>query len=106
MPQSALTYVPIDHCVVAVALAPLPLRLVHDAVPDVGIPPFSEEIAMGNNIAFEDNALESGLMGVGQLSLFTCPDCHEVLLQLKAGSYAFAAIRGMHLPRSACRCAQ
>jgi two-component system chemotaxis response regulator CheB len=85
MLQSALTYVPVDHCVTAVTLAPLLVRLVHTAVPDLGGPPITEEMAMENQIALEDNALESGLMRVGQLSPFTCPDCHGVLLQLKAG---------------------
>ena len=40
---------------------------------------------MENGIAFQDNALESGLLKLGQLSPFTCPDCHGVLLQLRAG---------------------
>jgi two-component system, chemotaxis family, protein-glutamate methylesterase/glutaminase len=85
MPKSAIAYVPIDYCLAAVALAPLLVRLVHEAIPEAGISPVSEEMEMENGIALEDNALEGGLMRVGQLSPFTCPDCHGVLLQLRAG---------------------
>ena len=45
----------------------------------------SEEMQLETRIALEDNALESGLMRVGQPSPWTCPECHGVLLQLKTG---------------------
>jgi two-component system chemotaxis response regulator CheB len=37
-------------------------------------------------IAREDNALESGIMKWGEPSIYACPECHGVLLQLKEGS--------------------
>jgi two-component system chemotaxis response regulator CheB len=37
-------------------------------------------------IAREDNALESGILKWGEPSLYACPECHGVLLQLKEGN--------------------
>jgi two-component system chemotaxis response regulator CheB len=42
---------------------------------------------MGNQIAGQDNALESGLLKVGELTPYTCPTCHGALLQLRAGRF-------------------
>jgi len=36
-------------------------------------------------IAAEENALEKGLMNFGELSPFTCPECHGVLSRLYNG---------------------
>jgi two-component system chemotaxis response regulator CheB len=38
------------------------------------------------NIAKEDNALEVGIMEWAEPSIYACPECHGVLLQLKEGS--------------------
>jgi two-component system chemotaxis response regulator CheB len=37
-------------------------------------------------IAIEDEALEGGILELGEPSIFACPECHGVLLQLKEGS--------------------
>ena len=37
-------------------------------------------------IAQEDNALEAGILDWGEPSLYACPECHGVLLQLKEGA--------------------
>lgn len=87
MPQSALMYVPVDHCLPASAIAPLLIRLTQEVVEDKGAIPMSDELNIETRIAMEDNALESGLMGVGHLTPFTCPECHGTLLQLKAGRF-------------------
>ncbi len=42
----------------------------------------SEELHIETRIAMEDNALELGVTKLGAPSLYTCPDCHGVLLQL------------------------
>jgi two-component system chemotaxis response regulator CheB len=86
MPESAMTYVPVDHCLPAAAIAPLLIRLAQATV-DAGGPPVPEVMDIETRINMEDNALESGLMTVGQLTPFTCPECHGVLLQLKAGRF-------------------
>jgi len=33
----------------------------------------------------EDNALQAGVEKLGQLSLYTCPECHGALLQMMTG---------------------
>ena len=42
----------------------------------------SDKLHIENRIALEDNALELGVTKLGNPSLYTCPDCHGVLLQL------------------------
>ena len=38
-------------------------------------------------IAGEDNALEAGLLNLGPLSPFTCPECHGVMVRIKEGTH-------------------
>jgi two-component system, chemotaxis family, protein-glutamate methylesterase/glutaminase len=42
-----------------------------------------EELNIEVSIAMEDNAFESGVTRLGTPSVFTCPECHGTLLQLK-----------------------
>jgi two-component system chemotaxis response regulator CheB len=86
MPRSAQTYVPIDYCLSAADVAPLLVRLAHEPVTVEGAPP-SEEMLVETQIALQDNALEGGLLKVGELTPYTCPTCHGSLLQLKAGRF-------------------
>jgi two-component system chemotaxis response regulator CheB len=37
-------------------------------------------------IAKEENALQSGVMELGPLTPFTCPECHGTMVQLQEGS--------------------
>ncbi len=46
----------------------------------------SEQMKLEVKVALEDNAFESGIMKLGQLSPYTCPECHGVLLLLKEGN--------------------
>jgi hypothetical protein len=50
-----------------------------------GVYPVSKEMETEVKIAREDNALESGIFEWGEPSLYACPECHGVLLQLKEG---------------------
>jgi two-component system, chemotaxis family, protein-glutamate methylesterase/glutaminase len=43
-----------------------------------------DALVIENRIALEDKALTSGLLDLGTPSLYTCPECHGVLLQLPA----------------------
>jgi two-component system, chemotaxis family, protein-glutamate methylesterase/glutaminase len=87
MPQSAMTYVPVDYCLPAADIAPRLFHLVQEVVEEEGVTPVPDELSIETRIVMEDNALESGLMGVGHLTPFTCPECHGTLLQLKAGRF-------------------
>jgi two-component system chemotaxis response regulator CheB len=40
---------------------------------------------MENLIASEGNGLQAGVMNLGQVSKYTCPDCHGVLVQIEEG---------------------
>ncbi len=39
-------------------------------------------------IAAEENALEKGVMNLGELTPFACPECHGVLSKIKEGTLA------------------
>jgi two-component system chemotaxis response regulator CheB len=89
MPESALREVKVDHRVPMSEMAALLIKLA------------SEQVSSGNNgmameehkrteleirIAAEDNAFEHGIMKYGELTPYTCPDCHGVLSALKDGT--------------------
>jgi two-component system, chemotaxis family, protein-glutamate methylesterase/glutaminase len=86
MPLSALEHVAVDHCVALDEIAPLLVRL--SLVPAENNPakPASKQLETEVSIAKEDNAIEVGIMEWGEPSLYACPECHGVLLQLKEGS--------------------
>jgi two-component system chemotaxis response regulator CheB len=87
MPASALRNVPVDHCVRLKDIAPLLARLVHTPAEEKEVQPPSESMEAEIKIAKEENALDSGVTQLGEPSLFACPECHGVLLQLKEGSH-------------------
>ena len=83
MPLSALEYVDVDARQPAVELGPILGHLARRAVMEEGVKPVGEELHIENRIAMEDNALDLGVMKLGSPSLYTCPECHGVLLQLR-----------------------
>jgi two-component system chemotaxis response regulator CheB len=87
MPRSALAHVAVDHCVSLKAMAPLLAELARTPAKEKGGPPVSKRLETEVNIAQEDNALEAGILGWGEPSLYACPECHGVLLQLKEGTH-------------------
>jgi two-component system chemotaxis response regulator CheB len=96
MPESALREVAIDYCVSVSEMSRLLIRLSKETVAE------TPEVVMEENtdgtentenkkteieirIAAEDSAFESGVMQLGTLTPYTCPDCHGVLSTLKDG---------------------
>lgn len=86
MPESALRAVDVDHCVPVREMAALLTRLV------------GEEQVLANNNSANGNELteieiavameekeSSSVMEFGELTPYTCPDCHGVLTSLKEG---------------------
>jgi len=86
MPLSALRHVAVDHCVPLKEIAPLLVKLSRTAVEIKGAKPMPEKIETELKIANEVNAIEAGVMEWGEPSVYTCPECHGVLLQLKEHS--------------------
>ncbi len=87
MPENAMREVEIDYSVPVSEMADLLVRLSQEEVPE------SPEVNMEDDkkteieirIAAEANALESGIMKFGELTPYTCPDCHGVLSSFKDG---------------------
>jgi two-component system chemotaxis response regulator CheB len=80
MPSSALANVEVDHCLPLDQIAPTLVTLSSQAVAEGAAVP--EKLRIETRIALEDNALESGVMKLGTLSPFTCPECKGILLQI------------------------
>lgn len=86
MPLSALEHVAVDHCVALDEIAPLLVQLSLMAAEKNTAKPVSRHLETEVKIAKEDNAIEVGIMDWGEPSVYACPECHGVLLQLKEGS--------------------
>ncbi len=86
MPLNAIKRVEVDHIIPLKDIAPLLVRLTEAPAGEEGGRPVSEEMKIEVKIAREDNALESGILKWGEPSVYACPECHGVLLQLKEGS--------------------
>jgi two-component system chemotaxis response regulator CheB len=84
MPENALTHVKIDHCVTISNLAGLLVRLSNEPLPqNVPVMKNDEHTKKEIEIAAEENALEKGFPEFGELTPFTCPECHGVLSRLR-----------------------
>ncbi|MFL6227181.1 MAG: chemotaxis protein CheB [Pyrinomonadaceae bacterium] len=84
MPQSALDRVDVDYCLPLAEIAPLLARLASaPAEEEKGAYEVPDELNIEVNIAKEEKALDLGIEKLGEPSIFTCPDCHGTLLQLK-----------------------
>lgn len=91
MPENAIREVAVDYVVPMSKMPRLLVRLCKERMAE------KSEVVMENTaenektkieirIAAEDNAFESGIMSLGELTPYTCPDCHGVLSTIKDGS--------------------
>jgi len=85
MPASALRHVAVDHRVRLEELAPLLAHIAGSPAEQKG-DPVPERLEIEVKIASEDHALDRGIIELGDPSLYACPECHGVLLQLKEGT--------------------
>lgn len=85
MSESAISNVQVDFVGTVEALAAKVGELVGTAAPAVTDTAFSLHRSMENDIAMEGNALKAGVMDLGRVSKYTCPDCHGVLMQIEEG---------------------
>ncbi|HEU4328934.1 MAG TPA: chemotaxis protein CheB [Roseiflexaceae bacterium] len=85
MPESALRHVAVDYQLPSAELGPLLARLARETVPEAHLPPVPSSLEIETRIAMEDSALDRGIFNLGDLSPFTCPECHGVMVQLREG---------------------
>jgi two-component system chemotaxis response regulator CheB len=85
MPQSAMDHVVTDLVGTVEELAAELIRCIGETVirTDRTI---SRTHKVENRIAINGKGLESGVMDLGPISKYTCPDCHGVLIQITEGS--------------------
>ena len=90
MPESALREVDVDYSVPVSEMPDLLTRLTGEQILE------EREISMDENkkteievrIAAEESGFEVGVMKLGEISPFTCPDCHGALIKIKDGKIA------------------
>ena len=83
MPESALRQVQIDHCVSISELPQLLVNLCSQPLPPKKDAMDPEKVKKEIDIAAEENALDKNSLSMGQLSPYTCPECHGVLTRLQ-----------------------
>ena len=89
MPRNALSQVAVDYKVPVAEMADLLVRLASEEI-EISEASMEEDkqTEIEIKIALEDSAFEKNIMEFGELTPFTCPDCHGVLVQLKDGERA------------------
>jgi two-component system chemotaxis response regulator CheB len=90
MPESALREVAVDYSVPVSEMADLLVRLSKEKTAETSEVNMEddEKTKIEIGVAAEDSAFESGIMKFGELTPFTCPDCHGVLLKITDGKRA------------------
>jgi two-component system chemotaxis response regulator CheB len=83
MPLNAMRHVAIDYSLPATEIASLLVKLVGKPAAEEGAYPVSDELDIEVKIAREDHPIGAGVLRLGEMSPFTCPECHGTLLELK-----------------------
>lgn len=86
MPASALANVQVDHCVPVSEIPPLLITLTQQEVGEESRAPMSKDLEIETKIALEGDAADLDVRQLGEISEFTCPDCHGSLIQLTNGN--------------------
>lgn len=82
MPRNALQYTAVDHVVPVDELAALLVGLAREEVPATHEPPTPRELEIEVRIAMEHYAMAQGVMSLGPVSPYTCPECHGALVRV------------------------
>jgi len=87
MPENAIREVNVDYVVPVDKMAELLVRLASETVEISEVVMENEkQVETEVGIAKEDNAFKAGIMNLGSLTPFTCPECHGVLTELTEGT--------------------
>lgn len=86
MPLQAMKAVAVDHCLPVAKMGALLVHLANESSEETRENPISKQMEIEVGVAREDSAFEAGIMKLGQLSPYTCPECHGILLQLQEGN--------------------
>lgn len=88
LPNNVLEYVEADYVIPVRDMAPIILGMIQEEIP--ASDHLNEEqlslLKMEIIIATQANAFEMGIMSKGELTPFTCPECHGVLVRLIEGN--------------------
>jgi two-component system chemotaxis response regulator CheB len=84
MPRNACSYVKVDHTLPAAEIAATLISLTTRA-PSREDSSVTREIEIEIAIAKGGNALGLGVMDLGPITPYTCPECHGVLVELREG---------------------
>lgn len=88
MPLNVLDHVDVDHQSSADKMASLLARLVEENIPEK-IPELSademERLKLEVLIPSQDNAFDMGVLNMGKLTPFTCPECNGALVGIQEG---------------------
>jgi two-component system chemotaxis response regulator CheB len=90
MPRSALEYIETNHKMTSAEIAPLLIQLTQEqSTQDIesgsDTHPDAKRMAQEVQIAAGVNLPEELILELGELTEFTCPDCHGVLVRIKEG---------------------
>lgn len=85
MPESAMNQVKVDYCVGVAEMGPLLVRLTESPLSQNAPVMKDEQTKKEIQIAAEKDALQTGLMRLGELTPYACPECHGVLSRLQNG---------------------
>jgi two-component system, chemotaxis family, protein-glutamate methylesterase/glutaminase len=86
MPRSALARVRVDHCMPLVEIAPLIVQLTRELADEKGAYKVPEQINTEVAIASEASPFDVGVLELGNPSMYACPECHGVLMEIKSES--------------------
>jgi two-component system chemotaxis response regulator CheB len=88
MPRNVLNYVEVDYSVPVIEMGDLIESILEK--PANVVPAVSDSemnlLKMEVMIASRDNAIEMGILQMGEFTPFTCPECHGALVRLAEGS--------------------
>jgi two-component system chemotaxis response regulator CheB len=85
MPWTALNNVDVDHCLPIEHMRKLLVKLTQESVDVEGGSPVSNELEIETRIDLGEDAAELDVKQLGNVSEFTCPECHGSLVEITNG---------------------